>query len=634
MKKFLALCFTAALLMASIVLPVSATTGTPTEEVLYSQNFESLTTEMTTAEIATALGWTTWNAEVAELRIVETIYFRELAARNGWVNKEGTNDTTILDANAAKAAIKEVLGWTEGTGFEVGEANHRIIDVALIKPKLIEAGLIDATYDFTKYESFDKQLLIVPKVANADITVMLKENVDISNLAIDESIVVDWEFMANKLTTYGWENDTATANNIDFANTSSIGMNYVIGDGVVSSGVQADGDMVQTVETPTSYYEGNVTWRTWYYELRGITNQDAAVPGKNALYGGIHIGSGGNYNFKYILDENYNKDADIDPVSTKTGSTYLLYNGSTANGVKLGMRTELSPYSGYTSSVRTLWANSTVSDTYYTTRGEYSTVTGAARNLVKDFDTMDIALNYNDSGMSFYLDNIVVKKVKSNAETVTVTVDGKDFTAIAGKEIPVAALVDNIDGFLLAIGKDADNSETVYSLSDKITPVAGMSITPYTVDLSTSAAELRDKAPEGIRWVTKIDKDTVTKLEDLKTRGLITKVDVGTVITPESYVNAAGGSTMAKLETLPSLTPYVKANATFGEWYASDETTNSFAGSVVKILDAHKDMNYIGRGFIKLTLPAEDGAEPTETVIYAPIDNTSIGNVTALTAAN
>ncbi|MBR4013583.1 MAG: hypothetical protein IKJ00_04725 [Clostridia bacterium] len=596
MKRILALLFTIVMLSVSVVCPVAAQTTAPVETSLFSQTFEGteFTTSMTTAQIATALGWTSWNADAADLKIVETVWVREATGALGLAD--------VRD----NAAFKAAAAWDEGSNHEHANCNHRIIDVALLKEHIDKAK----TVDFSTYASYSKQLLIVPKTANADISVMLKENVAIGDLAIDESIVVDWEMTANKLTSFGWEKDSL---NVAYANTSAVGIGYTFGESKGATVLAADGTLSQSVSVNGTVTDGAVSWNDWN---RSVRDSDNGVK----LYGDAHIGYGGNYAINYTMPDQ----------STNTIGGYMLYKGASANGLTYGLRAEFNSY-GYTSYARFVHNNDAdkANPAWHRVSADYSNFSGAVRNQFNASNDMDISIECNDTGLSFYLDNISIKKVKSNAEQVTIKVDGKDFAALAGQDLPVAALVDNPAGFLLAVAKDSTNAETVLAITDTVTPAAGLEITLYTVELTASVAEMRTTAPYGIRWITEIDKESVAKLEELKTKGMIKDIEIGTLITPKSYADKAGDSTFAKLDTLASNYPYVLAMAEFGTWYATNDNSYSFAGSVVKLVDTHYSMDYVARGYLRLEL--EGGSE---AVIYAPVDNAkSVANAETLAKA-
>ncbi len=597
MKRIFALLFVVTMLAVSVVCPVAAETVTPVETPLFAQDFEgsAFSTNMTTAQIADALGWTGWDANAADLEIVETVWVRELSGK------------VSGGATAVQNALTTTLKWDEGGNHEKSNCNHRIVDVAVLKA-CSDTNI--ASQNYTTYTTYSKQLLIVPKTANADISVMLEENVAIGDLAIDESIVVDWEMTANKLTSLGWEADSQE---IAYANTSAVGIGYAFDGSKGSTVVTADGTLSQSIAIGETVTDGAVSWNDWN---RSVRDSENGVK----LYGDAHIGYGGNYAINYTMPDQ----------STNTCGGYIFYKGASANGLTYGLRTEFNSY-GYTSYVKFSHNNDADKDNpaWHRVSADYSNFSGAVRNQFNASNDMDISIECNDTGMSFYLDNISIKKVKSNAEQVTIKVDGKDFAALAGQDLPVAALVDNPAGFLLAVAKDSTNAETVLAITDTVTPAAGLEITLYTVELTASVAEMRTTAPYGIRWITEIDKESVAKLEELKTKGMIKDIEIGTLITPKSYADKAGDSTFAKLDTLASNYPYVLAMAEFGTWYATNDNSYSFAGSVVKLVDTHYSMDYVARGYLRLEL--EGGSE---AVIYAPVDNAkSVANAETLAKA-
>ena len=596
-KRLWALILTLTLLSGIMVVPITAeepeASGIVKTE-LFSQTFEDFSTDMTSEQIAMRLGWSSWNHDVAELRIVETVWLRDVAGKYGDVI---TSNETML---------KELFAWDEGSNHEWSNRNHRMVDVSMLK----QVQALESV-DFTKYPTYTKQLLIVPKKANEDLSVMLFENLNVSNLNGNETLLVDWELTPNKLTTYGFTKDSR---DIAFANTSYLGVGVSLGASKLVQGLTAEGTLLQTLRSTAAETDGSVSWNDWCRSVR-----DSNVGRK--LYGDIHIGLGGNYNF------NYETGAD-DPY---TGKSWLLYSGSSANGLTYGFRMELSN-SDFNSYVRFSHNNDAdkADPSWYRVAGTSGEFKNQVRSSFAQTENLAFSLEYNDSGISFYLDNLRITKVTdNNAKEITIQVNGADYKTYENKILSIAALTENASGLLLAVATDSENVETVLGINDTVVAKEGLNIRLYTVDMTATRAEQRKNEPSGIRWVTDLSKETVESLNELQEAGKIKGIRVGTIITPRSYAEKAGACTFEKLGTLDSNYPYVQANATYGTWYAESEHSFSFAGSLVKLRNAHLDMDYVGCGYVTVIL-----ADDLELTVYSPITaEASIANAAALEQA-
>ena len=122
--------------------------------------------------------------------------------------------------------------------------------------------------------------------------------------------------------------------------------------------------------------------------------------------------------------------------------------------------------------------------------------------------------------------------------------------------------------------------------------------TPYEgVVISTAPAELRMNEVCGLRYVSDLDIEKYAALADLKNKGLIRDVSIGTMIIPRFFGEVKGA--------LESTTGNVKVPVQFGAWYSEDraeEGIYSFAGTLANLGTSHYDDEFIGVGYVAATL--------------------------------
>ncbi len=589
MKKLLSLALSVALLLGLLICPAAGEgTADPEPAALLSIDFEDgFTTDMAGSAIKEKLGWTDWDLSVADLKIVETVYFREVNAKVG--------GTVASDLAAAKAIH----------AGQTGAYNHVTVDIALLKT-------LDKykDVDFTQYATYSKKLAVVPQADAADnsVSVMLAENVPVSNKGLD-SLTLDFELTPDY---YGTLSDPST-----FGSGSSLGLRVSGGRGDLSQSLLITGALRFTATAKDGTETVNsIKADDWYINSGVRTSANG--------YGGL--GTNDTVAVTY-------KDGE--------GVGHLFCNSETStttmHGYVFAFRTVLTEGQIETY-VQRVYGNN-AGETYragqWVSTAAYRTAefNAAAAAVTAGTGVGSVSLDYSHSGVGFWLDDIkVVKTVDGNAKEVEILVNGKTVKAVEGRNMAVVSLAPNPTGLLYAVVKNG-TSERKLSATDYVTVEAGLEITMYSVDLGTTAASIRPEDPAGIRWTTTIAKSSVDLINSLLAEGTLKKVESGTIITPKSYADKAGGCTMEKLATLNSNYPYLTATATWGKWYAQDNESVTIAGSLVKLRNtetaAHYGMDYTARAFVTLTMA--DGS--AVTIYAAQSEAETVANAAALAQA-
>ncbi|MBQ9784700.1 MAG: glycoside hydrolase family 31 protein [Clostridia bacterium] len=136
-------------------------------------------------------------------------------------------------------------------------------------------------------------------------------------------------------------------------------------------------------------------------------------------------------------------------------------------------------------------------------------------------------------------------------------------------------------------------------------------VTPYKgMVKSVGSPEIRLTSPGGIRFVNKVDVEKYHALMSMMRDGtVITDLSLGTLIAPAAYVEQAGDFTVEALDKLPHGVNYVKVEAKLNRWYNSDDDEDGyyeFAGSLTNIKLGHGAKNFMGVGYVELTM--KDGS--------------------------
>ncbi|MBQ9785137.1 MAG: glycoside hydrolase family 31 protein [Clostridia bacterium] len=203
-------------------------------------------------------------------------------------------------------------------------------------------------------------------------------------------------------------------------------------------------------------------------------------------------------------------------------------------------------------------------------------------------------LNKNTSGLasdyagSIYIDNILCQECTSGME---VDLDAKgalyaDMTLNNGNET-------------FATGKLLANKGVSYTpvllsdYADAIAPVEGASI--------------RLSNTTGIRFATQVNTAKLNELVAAKTAGKIKNVEIGTLITPYTYVTEAGDFTVDALKTLSYSAKYLDVKASIGGYFNINQPLdegydNWFVGSIIDIRPGNRSRLFTGVGYVKITM--------------------------------
>ncbi len=157
---------------------------------------------------------------------------------------------------------------------------------------------------------------------------------------------------------------------------------------------------------------------------------------------------------------------------------------------------------------------------------------------------------------------------------------------------------------------DARTTATIQYLTPELTAGALAPVKGASIRLSGSG---------GIRFATQVNTEKLNALYQLEKDGKVASVDIGTLITPYSYVAEAGAFTKEALEALDHTNKYVDVQAGIGYYYNTkgllelDEGyDNVFVGSLINIKPANISRTFTAVGYIKFTL-----LDGTEEYVYS-----------------
>ncbi len=196
----------------------------------------------------------------------------------------------------------------------------------------------------------------------------------------------------------------------------------------------------------------------------------------------------------------------------------------------------------------------------------------------------------------FMVDNAEIYSVGSNTlpELPTTNADGHKLIGVAikkdGKVVGTSAYTD----ILLPPGYTA---EPRY-----------FDIREYQSMISEAAKpEMRVEADRvGIRFMNKFDKSLLDDLVAMEKDGIITELEIGTLIVPKSFITKAGGLDTEKLDALGYPRAYLDVPATYGEWYngiPAEKDYYTVAGSVLNFRSSHYHEEFTGVGYVRLSFP-------------------------------
>ena len=125
-----------------------------------------------------------------------------------------------------------------------------------------------------------------------------------------------------------------------------------------------------------------------------------------------------------------------------------------------------------------------------------------------------------------------------------------------------------------------------------------MTLDTLVTDLSFATANdasVRFNAPTGIRFYNTISAKAFDTLVNAFGEDNVT---MGTIIAPAILVQNAGAFTKEALDNLNSQSPTYLDVAFGGEWFETENGTNTYVGSIVNILEDNYDLGYCGIGYI------------------------------------
>lgn len=187
--------------------------------------------------------------------------------------------------------------------------------------------------------------------------------------------------------------------------------------------------------------------------------------------------------------------------------------------------------------------------------------------------------------------------------------------------LPKSTTVDSVGKQLLGWKRVSGGEATFVAPGDTLTYAAGESAvyTPVYMGITaTGTPSVRFTAGStGMRFTTNIplaDWATATQA--------IPALQRGTVIVPEAYLDRIGGElTHAALQAANAQHLDVMAS----DWYSSDETTGTFAGSIANIKSKNYTLNFTAASYVKVTY--SDG---TSAYFYATDPTPAIRTIYAL----
>ena len=150
----------------------------------------------------------------------------------------------------------------------------------------------------------------------------------------------------------------------------------------------------------------------------------------------------------------------------------------------------------------------------------------------------------------------------------------------------------------------------------KAITVGSSSCTPSYYDLSAfddliapvKGASIRLNYAAGVRFATQLNTDLLDELLAAKEAGIIKDVEIGTLITPKNYADAAEAITFDDLDAkLNAVTKYLNVKATIGQYYGKpqgvtldDGYDTCFVGSVVNIKLGNRSRPFAATGYVKI----------------------------------
>ncbi|MBQ9774041.1 MAG: glycoside hydrolase family 31 protein [Clostridia bacterium] len=192
----------------------------------------------------------------------------------------------------------------------------------------------------------------------------------------------------------------------------------------------------------------------------------------------------------------------------------------------------------------------------------------------------------------FYINSAIMQTYISSMNATVADSDDlmfRELTLRSGRKVGAAA------GQTVLMNTDVTASDVLLSsYADVIAPVQGASI--------------RLTNTSGIRFATQLSTSRLNELVAMKNDGKIKNVEIGTLITPYTYVVEAGNFTVDALSKLSYSAKYLDVKAKIGAYFNDhgltlDEGYNTtFVGSIIDVRPANRDRLFTGVGYVRLTL--------------------------------
>ncbi|MBQ4155408.1 MAG: glycoside hydrolase family 5 protein [Clostridia bacterium] len=164
------------------------------------------------------------------------------------------------------------------------------------------------------------------------------------------------------------------------------------------------------------------------------------------------------------------------------------------------------------------------------------------------------------------------------------------------------------------------DGENFYDEGDFIEITGDLNLTTLYVDLSMQkGAAMRLNEQTGLRFYTNIDKNQISSLETLGAT-----VEMGTIIAHKKNIKGYD-VTLETPETVNGKLAYVTVPYDHNKGYYSDGSFSGMVGSIVSIKDTNANVNFIGRGYIKITK-----GDFTKTIYADYVDNNYLNHSRAV----
>lgn len=263
-------------------------------------------------------------------------------------------------------------------------------------------------------------------------------------------------------------------------------------------------------------------------------------------------------------------------------------------------------------------SNKPVSDEAYQNQSDY--LVEWTNGVLDAAENYDLKIIFWEDGGSFGMLNhyevkwdfpaeveTIMSRVYSNEYTVTI--DGvKVATVASGEQFTLPE--STAEGFVCYTDGTAN-----YNSGENITVTNNISVTTLSLGsiVMESGASMRLNAVSGLRFYTNIDTNKLDAIRSAAATDDNMTVELGTLIGPKDLI---GDELLLDDATAKRA---VKVNYTSSQYFTENDF-KGIVGSIVNILDKNASRDFVGRGFVKITLNG------VETVYYADYAGGSVTN--------